>query len=65
MGKTLLTGWFLLLLSLAASAQLPAGPLILTAQHGRHLAGHSATADIAETPDEHIQERRDGVPQRH
>ncbi|NIG32744.1 hypothetical protein F3J42_02360 [Pantoea sp. Ap-959] len=65
MGRTLLTGWFFLLLSLAASAQLPMGPVVIAGQHGRHLAGHSSTADVAETPDEHIQERRDGVPQRH
>jgi hypothetical protein len=63
MGKKVITAWFFLLLSVAAFAQ-PPGSITLTIQHDRHLKMKNSTADVAETPDEHIQERVEDVGHR-
>ncbi|WP_235056625.1 MULTISPECIES: hypothetical protein [Pantoea] len=62
MRKMPLAAWFFLLLSFGSCAQPLPGPPHMHAYSGRHLdAGNSGIADVAETPDEHIQERRDEV----
>jgi hypothetical protein len=61
MGKTRVTAWLFLLLSLGACAQPPSGSITLNLQHGRHLNVDNSTADVAENPDEHIKERVDDV----
>ncbi|MEA5103241.1 hypothetical protein [Pantoea sp. S18] len=63
MGKKVIVAWFFLLLSMAACAQ-PSGLITLTMQHDRHLRVENSTADVAETPDEHIQERVEDVGHR-
>ncbi|WP_084935359.1 hypothetical protein [Pantoea rwandensis] len=59
MGKKSIAAWFFLLVSLGSCAQLPNQPLNLSMHQGRHLDVNNSTADVAETPDEHIQERLD------
>jgi len=61
MGKTSLAAWFFLLVSFGSCAQLPSEPLNLSSHHGRSLDVNNSTADVAEAPDEHIQERLDDV----
>lgn len=62
MRKMPLAAWFFLLLSFGACAQPVPEPTTMYLHPGRHLdAGNSSMADVAETPDEHIQERRDEV----
>ena len=64
MGKKVVAAWFFLLLSVVAGAQ-PASSITLTLQHDRHLKMENSTADVAETPDEHIKEGIYEVGQRH
>lgn len=59
MGKKAIAAWFFLLISFGSCAQLPDEPLYTSVHHGRHLDVNNGTADVAETPDEHIQERLD------
>jgi hypothetical protein len=59
MAKTSLAAWFFLLVSFGSCAQLPDVPVNITVHQGRHLDVNNSTADVAETPDEHIQERLD------
>lgn len=63
MGKKGIAAWFFLLLSMAACAQ-PSGSITLTMQHDRHLKMINRTADVAETPDEHIKEQVEDVGHR-
>ncbi|MBD9659198.1 hypothetical protein [Pantoea sp. PNT03] len=64
MGKKVVAAWFFLLLSVVACAQ-PSSLITLTLQHDRHLKIENSTADVAETPDEHIKEGIYEVGQRH
>lgn len=62
MRKMPLAAWFFLLLSFGSCAQPVPGPIDMHTHNGRHLdAGNNGMADVAETPDEHIQERQDEV----
>lgn len=62
MRKLPLAAWFFLLLSFGSCAQPLPGPTNLHTSSGRHLnTGNGGIADVAETPDEHIQERQDEV----
>lgn len=57
MGKKTIAAWFFLLVSFGSCAQLPDQPQNMSMHHGRHFDVNNSTADVAETPDEHIQER--------
>lgn len=62
MRKMPIAAWFFLLLSFGSCAQPLPAPPSMHLYSGRHLnAGNNGIADVAETPDEHIQERRDDV----
>ncbi|WP_058962300.1 hypothetical protein [Type-E symbiont of Plautia stali] len=58
-GKDVISRVVLLLVSFGSCAQLPDVPVNITVHQGRHLDVNNSTADVAETPDEHIQERLD------
>lgn len=57
MAKSLAGAWFFLLVSFAGCAQLPVASLSVHAHQHRLLDGDNSTADVAEAPDEHVQER--------
>lgn len=61
MGTKWIAAWFFLLVSFGSCAQLPDEPLKVSMPHGRHFDVNNSTADVAETPDEHIQEKLDDV----
>lgn len=65
MGSKFIVAWFFLLVSFGSCAQLPNVPVNITFHHGRHLDVENNTADVAETPDEHIKERQDDVGHSH